>query len=62
MKAYEVYPDSIAYGLAAQNKLIAVFAVKAHAEKYGLMMWQKFHIIKEIETEMFHKTTTKTNV
>lgn len=52
--AFEVYPDSEKLDIG-ENKLIAVFKFKEHANDYGRRLWGKFYIVKEVKSNIFDK-------
>ena len=43
-----VCPDSVRMGLSGENKPVAWFIHKHHAENFGQVMWEKFYLIEEV--------------
>ena len=50
--SYMVIPDAEKY-MGGANTPVATFKNKNHAEYFGETMWEKWYIIKEIETDIF---------
>lgn len=48
-RVWAVYPDSIRMGLAGENKPVAWFIHKHHAENYAQVLWERFYVIEEVE-------------
>ena len=51
--AYGVYPDSIGFDLANENKLMAVFRTEEQANRFGRMMCGSMFYIEHIDSPHF---------
>ena len=51
--AFGVYPDSVGFDLANENKLIAVFKTEEQANKFGRMMWGNMYYVEPVDSLHF---------
>ena len=51
--AFGVYPDSVGFGLANENKLMAVFRTEEQANKFGRMMWGNMYYVEPVDSMRF---------
>ena len=51
--AFGVYPDSVEFDLANENKLMAVFRTNEQANKFGRMMWGNMYYVELVDSLHF---------
>ena len=46
---YALIPDGVKLGLADENKIVAIFKHRKHAEMFGDLMYKGYFLIEETE-------------